>query len=102
MSNRDEEGDRTGIPLGEADQAVAFLALFMTGLAGRSGKKANELSREFESAITLGIFLARSQPDLAEAFARQWEACRHVDVSEHLDKMLQPYFDFKHVTGKCR
>ena len=73
---------------------VAFLSLLMAGMADRTGKPARELHSEFEAAIALGLFLGSRQPDLAHAFADEWDRNRPVSSAKYLEDVLRAYLDF--------
>ena len=93
--NRLGGSDTLKVEPGEIGKFINATSVFMCVGADKNKAKAKDMASYIESAIAIGLVLAKRQPELADSCIQWWSVTRQGNADEFVDGTVQMYNNFK-------
>lgn len=85
---------------GEIGKFISATSVSMCVSADKNNTKAKDMTSYIESAIAIGLILAKRQPELTDSCVQWWSTTRQGNADEFVDGTIQMYNNFKVSQGK--
>ncbi len=85
---------------GEIGKYINATSVSMCVSADANKAKANDMTSYIESAIAIGLILAKRQPELADSCRQWWNVTRQGNADEFVDATIQMFNDSEAAQSK--